>query len=257
VSDLHFGAADRAALAWFVDEVRARTPDAVVVTGDLTYRARAAEFAEASDWLRALAVPVSIEPGNHDLPYFNLWERFRDPYRRFRAVEAAVERPLVLADVEIVPMKTTARAQWRLNWAEGRVDRPSLAGAVARVRARGEGKLALVACHHPLVDLPTMQVAGRTAGGAQALQALADAGASAVLSGHVHDGFDVTHLAGERPIRLIGAGTLSERVRQTRPSYNLIEVAGAELQVEARLMAEGGSVPVPLPGDGATLSAVS
>src|SRR4051812_42090198 len=71
VSDLHFGREDAAAVARFAEIVRAERPDAVICTGDLTMRARSREFAAATDWLKSLGVPVTIEPGNHDLPYFN------------------------------------------------------------------------------------------------------------------------------------------------------------------------------------------
>ncbi|MAW99120.1 MAG: metallophosphoesterase, partial [Sphingomonas sp.] len=40
VSDLHFGAEDRSALHWFARLVTDERPDAVIVTGDLTMRAR-------------------------------------------------------------------------------------------------------------------------------------------------------------------------------------------------------------------------
>ena len=45
-------------------------------------------------------------------------------------------------------------------------------------------------------------------------------GVSAVLTGHVHDAFDKTVELDGNTIRMIGAGTLSERVRTTAPSYN-------------------------------------
>ena len=70
-SDLHFGAEDPAALDWFAERVADEAPDAVVITGDLTMRARSSEFAAAQAWLSQLGAPVLIEPGNHDLPYFN------------------------------------------------------------------------------------------------------------------------------------------------------------------------------------------
>ncbi len=68
VSDVHFGCEDKAALAWFGTRVRAEAPDAVIVTGDLTMRARPAEFTAAARWLESLARPVTVEVGNHDLP---------------------------------------------------------------------------------------------------------------------------------------------------------------------------------------------
>ncbi|UAK24111.1 metallophosphoesterase family protein [Sphingomonas nostoxanthinifaciens] len=234
VSDLHFGREDAAALRWFADAVRAERPDAVICTGDLTMRARRREFAAAAEWLKALAVPVTVEPGNHDLPYFNPAARLLDPYRRFRAVSGAVARPLALPDVILVPLKTTARLQLRrLSW--GRVSRSGLVAALSMLHAKPPGAIALVACHHPLVRTD-FTGHGDTAGGVEALRMLAEAGADAVLSGHVHDGFDMPWRWAGRTVRLIGAGTLSERLRTTPPSFNELRVADGALEAIARAM---------------------
>lgn len=228
-SDLHFGGEDRAALAWFEAAVAAQKPDAVLITGDLTLGARSAEFAAAERWLGGLGVPVSIEPGNHDIPWRNPVERLFRPYRRFEALSAAVESVIALPDLLIVPLKTTARVQARLNWAEGRVDPASLDDALAAIGSRAVGTIAIVTCHHPLVDPAGLRVSGRTAGGAEAAARLAAAGASVVLSGHVHDGFDWMVQTDNGPLRCIGAGTLSERVRATRPSFNQLQVENGSI----------------------------
>jgi predicted phosphodiesterase len=70
------------------------------------------------------------------------------------------------------------------------------------------------------------------------LAALASAGAHAVLTGHVHDPFDIEHRVGERIVRLIGAGTLSERVRSQPPSFNEITIEGASFHTRARFKGE-------------------
>jgi 3',5'-cyclic AMP phosphodiesterase CpdA len=236
VSDLHFGREDRAAIAWFEGLVREERPDAVIVTGDLTMRARSAEYRAATEWLGGLGVPISIEPGNHDLPYFNPIARILTPYGRFKRVERSIERPLELPGVSVVPLRTTARAQWRLNWSWGVVKEKRLQEAVQAVRATPYGHLTLVACHHPLVPVEPGHGHGLTLRGVNAIIRLAEAGAHAVLSGHVHEPFDVVHDAG-RPVRLIGAGTLSERVRESRPSFNELRVDGGQLHVQVRSMA--------------------
>jgi len=234
VSDLHFGREDQAAMRWFAALVHAERPDAVICTGDLTMRARKEEFAAAADWLKGLGVPVTVEPGNHDLPYFNPVARLLDPYRRYRAVEAMLERPLDLPGVMIVPLKTTARLQFRnLSW--GRVSRAGLKTALERLAEKPLGGVALVACHHPLIP-NRFTGRGETRHGAGALALLAEAGADAVLSGHVHDAFDIAHHEAGRVVRLIGAGTLSERVRTTPPSFNEIRVDSGRLKVTARTM---------------------
>lgn len=236
VSDLHFGREDETAIAWFAARVAAERPDAVIITGDLTMRARSAEYEAASAWLKQLGVPVSIEPGNHDLPYFNPVARFLSPYSRYDRVERALERPLDLPGIWLVPLRTTTRAQWRLNWSWGVVRKRNLATAVERLRACPPGHIAIVACHHPLIGSGVPDGHGRTQRGDKALRALAAAGAAAVLSGHIHDPFDVPWNAAGVPIRLIGAGTLSERVRSSAPSFNELVVEGGELGVQLRAM---------------------
>lgn len=237
VSDIHFGHEDEEAVRWFCAKVKAEQPDAVIVTGDLTMRARYEEFAKASAWLESLNRPVTVEVGNHDLPYFNLWARFATPYRRYEALARMVEKPLEIKGVSIVSLRTTARFQWRLNWSKGHVSSASLQDALKLLAAVPDGNLALVTCHHPLIEAGT-QMNSKTRKGRQALEALSLAGAHAVLTGHVHDPFDVPQRIAGRTIRLIGAGTLSERVRAHPPSFNEVRIEGAEIQTLVRVKGE-------------------
>jgi 3',5'-cyclic AMP phosphodiesterase CpdA len=236
VSDVHFGAEDPAALAWFARSVADERPDAVVMTGDLTMRARPREFAAGSDWLRSLGVPVTVEIGNHDIPYYSdpLRRLFR-PYSRYLKIEALIEQPLALPGVTVVPLKTIARAQWRVDQSKGRVSATSLAAALARIATAPKGDAILVAAHHPLIEGGTRGTA-HTRGGAAALTALAAAGADAVLSGHVHDPFDVPVERAGRTVRMIGAGTLSKRLRSSPPAFNELRVYGKSIETRARML---------------------
>jgi len=235
VSDVHFGREDKAAVAWFDALVAAEQPDAVIMTGDLTMRARRSEFDAGIAWLRSLGRPVTVEVGNHDLPYFNPLARLFTPYRRIRDVEQLIEQPLDLPGVAIVPLKTTARAQVRANWASGHVSRHALRRTLALVEGVPKDKLIFVACHHPLIE-PHKRLSKQTHNGAAAMAALARAGADAVLTGHVHDAFDVEHRDGDAVVRMIGAGTLSERTRSTPPSFNEIRVEKGAFEVVCRTM---------------------
>lgn len=236
ISDLHFGLEDRDALAWFRDCVRRERPDAVLITGDLTMRARSREFAAACDWIAALDLPVTVEVGNHDLPYFNPIARAFRPYARIGRIRALVERELDLAGVSVVPLKTTARAQWRLDWSKGCVTPRALDRTLAAIDALPKGAAVLVTAHHPLVEAGTK---GRalTRGGEAALTALAARGVAAVLTGHVHDPFDLMRETPAGPIRMIGAGTLSQRIRSTPPSFNAITLDDTRVEVRVRNLA--------------------
>lgn len=244
VSDVHFGAEDPAAIAWFAQCVATERPDAVIMTGDLTMRAKPSEFRQGGAWLQSLGVPVTVEVGNHDLPYYyDPIRRLLAPYERYTALERMIETPLEIAGVSIIPLKTTARAQWRIDWSKGRVSRHSLARALDLIAAVPSGNLIFVAAHHPLIEAGTRGTAD-TAGGADALAALAQAGAHAVLSGHVHDPFDVPVERAGRTVRMIGAGTLSKRVRGSPPAFNEIRVEGGRFETLARTLSSAPKQPI-------------
>lgn len=233
VSDIHFGLEDKRAIAWFAGEVARHRPAAVAITGDLTMRARHREFAAATAWITALGVPVTVGVGNHDMPYFNPIERFFAPYRRFRGMRDMVERELDLPGLAIVPLKTATRAQPRLNWSKGWVTSKALDRCLAAIDALPPGIRALVAVHHPLREVGTQGTA-LTRGGTRALEELATRPVEAVLSGHVHDAFDITERTAKGPVRMIGAGTLSRRTRSTPPSFNALTWRDGQLSVEVR-----------------------
>lgn len=231
MSDIHFGVEDRAAVAWFADAVRDEMPSAVICTGDLTQRATHAQFAAATAFFETLPVPVTLEPGNHDMPYYNLWERFTQPYKRYGTLANAVSRPLEFDDLVLVPLKTTVRIQPRFPWSDGFVKRDALAQTVTALEAlSGDSRFKLVTGHHPLV--PAQEGAKNpTIGGDNAVAKLAAAGADAVLSGHVHLPFDLIR----QKVRMIGAGTLSTRLRGAAASYNVLTYDHRSgLQVERR-----------------------
>ena len=234
ISDVHFGAEDRAAIDWFSMLVASEQPDAIVMTGDLTMRARVREFKAGGDWLRSLGVPVTLEVGNHDIPYY--WDPIRRliaPYSRYAAIERMIERPLDLSGITVIPLKTTARVQWRLNWSKGRVSSGSLRRALAMIEAAPAGDAIIIAAHHPLIEAGTTGTA-RTHHGDAALDALAAAGADAVLTGHVHDPFDIPVRRGGQIVRMIGAGTLSKRTRGTPAGFNELQIDGKTITVLAR-----------------------
>ena len=90
LSDLHFGRVDAALLEPLIENVQPAKPDVVVVSGDLTQRARTAQFRDAAAFLARLPSPQVVVPGNHDVPLYNVLARFLTPLRR---VSAATSSP--------------------------------------------------------------------------------------------------------------------------------------------------------------------
>ena len=234
-SDTHFGVENGPALEAVARAAADERPDAILCTGDLTQRATHREFAQATQYLARFDAPVIVCAGNHDMPYYNLWERFTDPYRRFRKLAAAVGGTLESPDIVFVPFKTTVRAQPRFPWSDGIVMQAALEQTVRHLEElAGDPRLKLVTCHHPLLGAAD-GVKNSTIGGDRAFAALAAAGADAVLSGHVHIPFDLVRSREGHSMRMIGTGTLSTRLRHgTPPCYHVLTIENGEIAVERR-----------------------
>ena len=236
ISDVHFGVEDRDALSAVAEAVAQERPDAVVCTGDLTQRAKHREYAQAAEWFADLGVPIWLDPGNHDMPYYNPIERFTDPYRRYLRLKDKVASDFASDDVVLVPLKTTVRAQRRFPWSDGVVTRSALAHTLARLSdLRDDPRTIIVTAHHPLLG-PREDGPNPTIGGDRAFAAIAAAGADAVISGHVHRPFDEIRKRGDHSMRMIGAGTLSTRLRHSEPaSYHMLTCEpGGAINVELR-----------------------
>ena len=83
ISDIHFGTEKPAAVAALTSDIHTLSPDLIIVSGDLTQRARNRQFEAAKDFLDQFAAPKIIVPGNHDIPLYNLFKRLRRPFKRF------------------------------------------------------------------------------------------------------------------------------------------------------------------------------
>ncbi len=240
ISDVHFGVENRVALAEVARAVADELPDALVCTGDLTQRATHMQYAAAKKWFAQFDVPVWLEPGNHDMPYYNPLERFSDPFRRFRKLRDAVAvTSFETSDVVLIPLITTVPAQRRWPWSDGVIKASALGNTIAALgRHVTDERLRIVTAHHPLHG-PQIDGPSSTIGGNDALQALAESGADAILSGHIHTPFTERRPGAGAKALVIGAGTLSTRLRHgAPPSYNVLtcEGAGRKIAVETRTL---------------------
>src|SRR5438552_3952786 len=84
ISDLHFGRTDAIVAEGLLKDIDTQKPDLIVVSGDLTQRARSLQFEEAKEYLARLHYPQLIVPGNHDIPLFDIFRRFFFPLTRYK-----------------------------------------------------------------------------------------------------------------------------------------------------------------------------
>lgn len=246
LSDVHFGRHDPAAVAAVLEDVADARPDLVVISGDLTQRARRAQFREARAFLReieGLGLAWLAVPGNHDVPLYNVVRRFAAPLRRYRHYITPDLEPRFDGGGVAVRGVNTARA---LTISDGRVSTTQIAGMAARFANAADDAMRVLVTHHPLVALPwgeggaSLDAAGRAA---RALEAARGARVDMLLAGHHHRSFagpgdGVTDRHGGLLVVQAGTAT-STRTRNENNSYNLIRTGPGSADIEVRVRDTG------------------
>ena len=129
ISDLHFGAVNARLLEPLLALARHLQPDAIIVSGDLTQRARPEQFRDAAAFLARFGLPVLAVPGNHDAPLYNLPLRLFSPFSRYQKRMNAVLEPVLILPGAVLTGVNTANP---LVWKAGRLRR---AGPAPRRRS--------------------------------------------------------------------------------------------------------------------------
>lgn len=238
ISDLHFGAHDPAVVAALHDALVQLRPDLVVVSGDLSQRARTRQFVEADAFLSGLearGLTLLVVPGNHDVRAMNRpFARLFSPLSRYRRI-VEKGRPRFFADEEVAVLGLTSAhgltvKDGRLTNAQVRAIGRCFAGTTA-------GATRILVTHHPLVPLPRKEELERALRGAgRALKAVAAADVHLVLAGHHHAHTVV--LAGPKlsldpQVMVVQAGTATSWRRRGAPnSFNLIEVGPRQASIQ-------------------------
>ena len=94
LSDLHFGTEREVCIQAIQQFCQQHRPEAIVVSGDLTQRARFKQFYACRQFLDSLSLPYLVVPGNHDIPLYQVWNRFFSPFVLYQAFFGRLETTL-------------------------------------------------------------------------------------------------------------------------------------------------------------------
>jgi len=239
ISDPHFGTVQPVVMQALVQLAREQRPDVLVLSGDITQRARVSQFAQARAFCDSLAIPQLLAiPGNHDVPLFNLYQRLFTPYARYlQAFGPVLESVVSTPALHVIGVKTTRR--WRHK--NGEVSHAQIERVVAELQRSAPAQLRIVVVHQPVHVMHTEDQHDRLRGWEQAVHAWSGAGADVVMGGHIHlpSLCDLSARLGglKRRLWCVQAGTaLSSRVRAGIPnSINLLRYQGTGQPFSCRL----------------------
>ncbi|MGI9628357.1 MAG: metallophosphoesterase family protein [Longimicrobiales bacterium] len=247
-SDLHFGKPHRVsvreALGRFISDTG---PGAVVVSGDLTQRAKAEEFRQARAFLDTLQpTPVVTTVGNHDVPLYRVWERLFNPYKQYRNhIDKALDTVADAAGARFVALNTAAPRTQIVN---GRLLRSQLEFARRSFQGAPTGATKILVIHHHVMSPGDREPDVPLPNSGTIIRCFHEWGVDLVLSGHLHRSFIKTAAEGlpggavQRSLPIVHTGTSTSgrgRGREKgRNSVNLIRVEEMEIEVTVYLYSE-------------------
>ncbi|MBX9601767.1 MAG: metallophosphoesterase [Bryobacteraceae bacterium] len=216
-----------------VESLWRERPHITVLSGDFVQNGTREEFAEAREFLRQLPEPWIAVPGNHDLPFRNVWNRFRVGLRWYREFIADDIEPF-WTDGEIAVLGTnTARP---LPLRGGRINEGQVREIEARLASLPEGVTRILVSHHPFdldPSFPGRELVGRAR---MAMGRLAQS-IDVLLAGHMHlsqAGYTAVRyrLQGRSAIFVQAGTATSDRGRGEPNAYNRLYIGHREIRVE-------------------------
>lgn len=234
LSDLHFDHIDEALIAPLTAVIGNAKPDLVVVSGDLTQRARTGQFEAARLFLDGLPKPQIVVPGNHDIPLHNVVSRFFRPLEKYRRYITNDLAPFHVDDEIAVLGINTARS---LTIKNGRINAAQMEHIRERLCALDDSVTRIIVTHHPF-DLPRgfgdRDLVGRAS---IAMKIFAGCRIDFFLAGHLHASHagsmsERYKIVDYGAIAVQAGTTTSTRGRGESNSFNILRIGPGRVTIE-------------------------
>ena len=226
LSDVHFGNNDASLIAPLRKRIESVQPHVVVVSGDFVEHATALEFRQARAFLDSLPKPQILVPGNHDLAFYNFFERAFSGLSRYRHYITDDLSPEYRdEEIAIVGANTSRKLQLR----GGSLSSRQLGDLVKEFGEMPDQLTRILVTHHPF-DLPQNQAQRLVVGHAhRSIKCLAPV-LDVLLAGHIHlssTGSTATHYKTDgHALAFVQAGTaISNRNKGEENSFNVLHTA--------------------------------
>jgi 3',5'-cyclic AMP phosphodiesterase CpdA len=232
MSDTHFGSEQPQVLEALVTLSLQLKPDVVVLSGDITQRAKPEQFHAARVFTNRLGAPVLAIPGNHDIALFDVMTRLLKPYAQYSSAFGADLEPVYSSNDLLVICVNTTRRYRHIHGELSDMQINRVAALLGSARAE---QLRVVVVHQPIAVMRAEDAHNLLRGHRLAQQLWAAAGADLVLGGHIHLPYAMRVPDVARPMWVVQAGTaVSRRVRPRVPnSVNVIRWEPGDLSTDA------------------------
>ncbi|MBC7419192.1 MAG: metallophosphoesterase [Bdellovibrio sp.] len=232
LSDPHFGANLPEVVNALTHDLKELKPDLIILSGDITQRARYNQFTAAEKFVDGLnKFQWAIVPGNHDIPLINIFSRLFTPYRNFKRVfRDLLEKKITIEQVEVFTLNSTSR----FRHVQGELNANQIKKIINGIQKKTGVRIACF--HHPMDCPKRVDEKNLLRNRDEAMRVFAKTEVDLILGGHIHDPY--VSLSGERypqvqrqSIISVAGTCLSWRTRSGAPnSFNLIDVEVEEHQ---------------------------
>jgi predicted MPP superfamily phosphohydrolase len=233
ISDLHFGREHPQLVEGLLQSLDEIQPKLVVISGDLTQRARAGEFRAARTFLDRLRWPFLVISGNHDIPTYNLAERFINPWKKWRRyLDLPLEPTMQNESYIAIGINSTRRLSSLIDWSRGRINDTQVRAVADYFDAEADQrkKLRLLVIHHPFWLPKIYHRRHAIAGRDMAFTVMKKAGVDIVLGGHIHIAY--TRVLEGIIISHAGTAISNRLLADSRNSFKIIRGDRKNLTVE-------------------------
>lgn len=222
LSDLHFGTERPGIVDILVKDCHEINPDIIVISGDLTQRAKHDQYSAVKQFLKNFDdKKILCVPGNHDISLYNPLERFFYPFSKYKkwiasdlCIHYNIDNIAILGINSVTPYKPMG----------GYVTEKQLKMIGDYFKTQPFNFIRIVVMHHNLIRSERHKIINDAD---KILEVFANAGVNLILSGHIHFSYieQIKKSFLRHNMYVITAGTAIS-TRTTEPnSYNLLEIS--------------------------------
>lgn len=231
ISDLHFGMNNSQIMNAFFQDIELIKPELIIISGDLTQRAKKKQFLALLAFLQKLSATVLIVPGNHDIPAYNLFERLFAPFRAFKHYIGNRYQSFFTNSITTI-LGVNSVNPWAIK--DGKLAKKRLID-IKTYFSQEKKAINILFFHHNFAHIKGMHKPLEN--DEQFLSYLKNSEVNIVCTGHLHYAkVSVLYKNNDKPCLILHAGTLlCTRSKDGLNSYYVIDIKNKKTVVDWRV----------------------